>query len=63
MKYMIKEYREELGLTQEELSKKANVSRQIIYRLENDMETVTSTKTLEKIANALNKKVSEIFLA
>lgn len=63
MKYIIKEYREELGLTQEELSKKANVSRQIIHRLENDMETVTSTKTLEKIANALNKKVSEIFLA
>ena len=60
---MIKEYREKLGMSQEELSKKSNVSRQIIYMLENDMETVTSTKTLSKLALALGCKVSDIFLA
>lgn len=63
MRYMIKEYREKLGISQEELSKRANVSRQIIYRLENNMETVTSTSTLSKLATALNCRVSDIFLA
>lgn len=60
--YRIKECREERKMTQEELSKRSGVSRQIIYKLENDMNTVTSTETLKKIAVALNKKVSEIFL-
>ena len=49
-------------MTQEELSKRSGVSRQIIYKLENDMNTVTSTETLKRIASALNRKVSEIFL-
>ena len=43
MGYRIKEIREELGLTQEQLSKKANVSRTIISGLETGSIKVTTT--------------------
>ena len=65
MNYMVsrvKEAREELNISQEELSKRSNVSRAIISGLETGTISVTSTKTLSKIANALGKKVSDIFL-
>ena len=62
MRYRIKEFRDELGMSQDQLSKKAGVSRAILSGLESGSTTVTSTKTLEKIAKALNKKVSDIFL-
>ena len=52
-----------MGLTQEELAEKADVSRTIISGLETGAITVTTTGTLVKIANALGKKVSDIFLA
>lgn len=61
MGYMIKEIRIEKGLTQEELSKKAGVSRTIISGLESGKSVVTTTTTLQKIAEALDKTVSEIF--
>ena len=48
-------------MTQEELAKKAGVSRTIISGLENGTITVTTTGTLSKIANALGKRVSDIF--
>ncbi len=51
-----------MNMTQDELSKKSGVSRSIISSLESGKTTVTTTDTLLKIANALNKKVSEIFL-
>ena len=63
MPIKIREARKARGLTQEELAKRANVSRATIVGLENGSITVTTTETLTKIANALNKKVSEIFLA
>ena len=62
MQYKIKEYREEQGITQEELARKSDVSRAIISGLESGSITVTTTKTLMKIANALGKNVSDIFL-
>lgn len=62
MQYKIKEYRKELGLSQVELSKKAKVSRTIISGIENGNITVTTTDTLSKIALALGKKVSDVFL-
>lgn len=62
MRYKIKEFRDELGMSQEQLSKKADVSRTILSGLESGSITITSTKTLEKIAKALDKKVSDIFL-
>lgn len=61
MGYKIRECREELKMSQEELSKRANVSRTIISGLESGTIKVTTTETLLRIARALNKKVSEIF--
>lgn len=58
----IKEARLEKGLSQEELSERANVSRAVISGLESGRTTVTTTETLRKIAKALDKQVSEIFL-
>lgn len=49
-------------MTQKELSESAGVSRSIISGLESGTIQKTSTDTLSKIANALGKKVSEIFL-
>lgn len=63
MPFKIKEARKEKGFTQEELAKRANVSRATIIGRENGTITVTTTETLTKIAGALNKKVSDIFLA
>ncbi len=61
MRYRIKEYREEMKMSQVELAEKSKVSRTIISGLESGTITVTTTDTLLKIAKALNKKVSEIF--
>lgn len=61
MGYKIKECREEINMTQTELAKKAKVSRTIISGLENGTITVTTTETLMKLADALGKKVEEIF--
>ena len=63
MPFKIREARKECGFTQEELAKRANVSRATIIGLENVSITVTTTETLTKIAGALGKKVSDIFLA
>ncbi len=49
-------------MSQAELATKAMVSRTIISGLESGAITVTTTETLMKIAKALGKKVSEIFL-
>ena len=62
MGYKIKELREEAGMSQAELSLKSGVSRSIINGLETGRTTTTTTDTLKKIAFALDKKVSEIFL-
>ena len=62
MGYKIKECREELHMTQEQLAKKAKVSRTLISGLESGNITITTTGTLLKLAAALNKKVCDIFL-
>ena len=61
LQYRIKEYREELKMSQAELSERAKVSRTIISGLESGAITVTTTETLLKIAKALGKNVSDIF--
>ena len=63
MEYRIKQYREELHLSQQELAVKSGVSRATISGLESGLITVTTTETLIKIATALEKRVSDIFLA
>ena len=56
MPFKIREARKECGFTQEELAKRAKVSRATIIGLENGSITVTTTETLTKIAGALEKK-------
>lgn len=62
MGYRIKEVREAKKMTQEELSKKSGVSRGTISALENGTVRTTTTKTLARIALALDTKVENIFL-
>lgn len=61
MKNRVKEERELQGMSQEQLSKEAEVSRTTISELENGKTDVITNITLEKIANALGKKVTDIF--
>ena len=62
MPFKIREYRRELRMTQEELSRRSNGSRATISALENGTLSVTTTETLIKIASALGRKVSDIFI-
>lgn len=61
MGFKIKERREELGMTQEELAKESKVSRGTIVALESGRDRTTTTKTLFRIAIALNTTVDSIF--
>lgn len=62
MEYKIKTYREQMRMSQQELAALSGVSRATISGLESGTLTVTTTETLIKIAKALDKKVSDIFL-
>lgn len=61
MKNILKQIREEQGISQEELAKKSTVSRTTISELETGKTEVITNITLEKIANALEKKITDIF--
>ena len=58
--YKLKELRYQRDMTQEELSRKAKVSRQTISNIENGEPVNTTTDTLRKLANALGCKISDI---
>lgn len=61
MKNILKDTRESLGLTQEQLAEKSNVSRQTISMIENNsLDNIKST-TMLKLAMALNRDVGDIF--
>lgn len=62
MEYRIKELREKRRWSQEELSKKAGVSRGIIVRLESEKDVATTTDTLKAIADAFGVSVKYLFL-
>lgn len=51
------EYREKLGLTQDELAARIGVSQPFIARLENDEAANLSLETLVKIAEALDGEI------
>lgn len=61
MGYCIKKTREAKNMTQEELAEKSGVSRGTISALENGTMRTTTTKTLVKIAQALETTVDKIF--
>ena len=60
MGYKIKEVRESLNMTQEELAENSGVSRTTISALENGDPTTTS-KTLVNLAKAMGVSVDRIF--
>lgn len=63
MQNRLKEYREKAKLTQEELAKKSDVSRNTISSLETKENANVTYEVMEKIANALDKKVATIFFS
>ncbi len=62
LKNKVKEYRDKLGMSQEELSEKSGVARTIISRIENNQATDVKLSTLLAISIALNQPLSKIFL-
>lgn len=63
MGYKIKEIREAKKMTQDELAEKSGVSRGTISALENGIERNTTSKTLLRLALALDTTVDSIFFA
>ena len=63
MGYRIKELRDKIKMSQQELVQKSGVSRGTISALENGTARATTTKTLLAIADALGVTVDQIFLA
>ena len=61
MGYKIKELREAMKMTQEELAEKSGLSRGTISALENGIDRTTTSKTLVKLAQALDTTVDRIF--
>lgn len=57
----VKERREQIKMTQEELSAKSGVSRATISCIENDALKNSTSKTLLKIAAALDSSIEELF--
>jgi transcriptional regulator with XRE-family HTH domain len=62
MEYKIKEIREKKRMSQAELAEISGVSRATIIRIESSDNVVINTKTLEKLASALNISVRTLFL-
>ena len=61
MQNSVKEKREELGLTQEELSIKSGVSRPTISMIENNALENIESKTMLRLAKALDCDIGDIF--
>ena len=62
MAYKIKEIREKKRMSQAELAEISGVSRATIIRIESADDVVINTKTLEKLASALNVSIRTLFL-
>lgn len=62
MENRIKESREELGMTQNELSEASGVARTIISQLENGTRDVITSITMIRLSRALQKPIDYLFL-
>jgi len=60
MAFKVKELREKLKMTQAELAKRADVSRQKLIDLESGKEVNTTVATLQRLADVLNCKVQDL---
>lgn len=60
MPFKVKEIRETLNMTQKELCKQANVSRQTLIDLESGKNVNTTVATLQKLADVLQCKVQDL---
>ena len=63
MENRLKQFREEKGWTQGQLSEKSGVSRVTINGIENGKIQVAKTDTLAKIADALGKSITAVFFS
>ena len=61
MYFRLREAREKLGMTQEELAEKSGISRTTISMLENGHSSCVKTVTLIKLADTLGQRVSDLF--
>lgn len=61
MQNKVKYYREKVGYTQEKLAEESQVSRNTISYIENNIDANVTFGIMQKIANALGKKVATIF--
>lgn len=57
----LRQLRLRLGMSQGELEERSGISRATISALENDPDYNTTTKTLERLAAALETTVEQIF--
>jgi len=57
----IKERREELGISQDTLSKESGVSRSIISQLENKTQVNVTVNTMLALSSVLKQPVSNLF--
>jgi len=58
----VKEFRDNLGMSQDELAKKSGVSRTIISKIENGQKVDVKLSTLIALSKALKQPISNIFL-
>lgn len=63
MRYRIQEIRESKGMSKTELSKRSGVTRATIWNLETHEDAVTTSTTLEAIANALGVKPGDLIFS
>ena len=59
----LRQRREQMKLTQEELARKSGVSRQTISSIEQNENKSVSSRTLEKLARALDTTIGNLFFA
>lgn len=61
MGHKLKNFRLQRNMTQEDLAKRSGISRQTISLIENEGVGAATTKTLAKLAEALETTVGELF--
>lgn len=59
----LRQRREQMHITQEELAKRSGVSRQTISSIENNEEKPVTSRTLAKLAAALGTTIGNLFFA